>query len=129
MRALAYFLVGTDGQETLPKLGAIEMVHDAVHWFADMESVELIRALERPGFDQLHQFARKGDILIVPSLDCLGTGATELFEIFRALKESGVALISVREGFHLFASDGIAAQALLAESLTGKKGACFLRVH
>nr|WP_290128182.1 recombinase family protein [Pseudomonas simiae] len=104
------------------------MVHDVVHWFADMESVGLIEALERPGFSELHQFARKGDILIVPSLDCLGAGATELLEIFRAIKEKGVALISVRESLHLFASDGVAVDALLAEALTGNKGPCFVRL-
>jgi DNA invertase Pin-like site-specific DNA recombinase len=128
VRALAYFLVGTDGQETLPKLGTIEKAHDVVHWFADMEYGGLIRALERPGFGELHQFARKGDILIVSSLDCLGTSATELLEIFRAFKAKGVAVISVREGLHLFASDGTAVEALLAEALTGEKRACFLRL-
>ncbi|MCQ3015904.1 recombinase family protein [Pseudomonas tremae] len=125
---LSYFLVGTDGQETLPKLEAIEMAQDVVHWFSDMGSVGFIGALERPGFGELHQFARKGDILIVPSLDCLGGSATELLEVFQALREKEVAVISVREGLHLFAFGGVAVEELLAEALTGKKGAYFLRL-
>lgn len=128
MRMLSYFLIGADGQETLPKLGAIELAHDAVHWFGDMESVGLIGALERPGFGELHQFARKGDILVVPSLDCLGASAVELLEIFQAFRKKGVGVISVCEGLYLLASGGIAVEALLAEALTGKKGAYFLRL-
>ncbi|WP_426143308.1 recombinase family protein [Pseudomonas sp. DWP3-1-2] len=111
---LSYFLIGADGQETLPKLGAIELAHHAVHWFGDMESVGLIGALERPGFGELHQFARKGDILVVPSLDCLGASAAELIEIFQAFREKGVAVVSMREGFDPSSDIGKAMLTMLA---------------
>ncbi|WP_283189853.1 recombinase family protein [Pseudomonas sp. PMCC200344] len=128
MTALAYFLVGNDGQETLPKLGAIEKAVDDVHWFADMASSESIKALARPGFSELHQFAKKGDVLVISTLDCLGTIATELDEVFRAFKAKGVAVITVREGLHLFASNGATVGEQLAEVLTGEKHVRFERL-
>lgn len=113
MTALAYYLVSTDGQETKPELGVIEEVHDAVHWFADMASNDSIRALERPRFSELHKLARKGDTLVVSSLDRLGTSTTELLEVFQAFKAKGVGVVSVREGFDLFSSEGKKTEALL----------------
>lgn len=115
MTMLAYFLVGADGQETRPQLGAIEKAHEVVHWFADMASSGSISTLERSGFGELHKFARKGDVLVVSSLDCLGTSATELVEVFQALKAKGVAVISVRESLHLFGYKGTAVQTLLGK--------------
>lgn len=50
MTMLAYFLVGADGQETRPQLGAIEKAHEVVHWFADMASSGSISTLEWSGF-------------------------------------------------------------------------------
>lgn len=116
MKSLAYFLVGVDGQETRPRLKAIENVLEAVHWFSDMASSGSINALERPGFSELHKVARKGDILIVPSLGCLGTNRTELLEFFQAFKAKGVAVISVRERFYLWCAEDVAIQALLEKS-------------
>jgi DNA invertase Pin-like site-specific DNA recombinase len=113
MTTLAYYLVGTDGQETKPQLEDIDETHDAVDWFTDMASNESIRALERPGFSELHNFARNGDTLVVSSLDRLGASATELLEVFQAFKAKGVGVVSGREGFDLFSSEGNRTEALL----------------
>lgn len=115
MTMLAYFLVGADGQETRPQLGAIEEAPEVVHWFADMASSRSTRTLERSGFGELHRFARKGDVMVVSSLDCLGTSVTELVEVFQALNEKGVAVISVQENLHLSSYKGTAVQALLGK--------------
>ena len=114
MKALAYFLVGVDGQETRPRLKAIEEVLEAVHWFSDMASSGSINALERPGFSDLHKVARKGDILIVSAIDRLGRDTIDLLETVEALKTKGVAVVSMREGFDLSSPIGKAMLTMLA---------------
>lgn len=115
MTILAYFLVGADGQETRPQLGAIERAHEVVHWFADMASSRSTRTLERSGFSELHKLARKGDVIVVSSLDCFGKSVPELVEVFQALNEKGIALISVKENLNLSGLGGTAVQALLGK--------------
>ena len=115
MTMLAYFLVGADGQEAKPQLGAIEKAHEVGHWFGDMASSRSTATLERSGFGELHRFAKKGDVLVVASLDCLGTSVTELIEVFQALNEKGVAVISTQENLHLSIYQGTADQALLGK--------------
>lgn len=133
MTTLAYFLVGNDGQETSPKLGAIEKAGSDVHWFTDMASSESISALERPRFSELHNSARRGDTLVVSSLDRLGTSPTELLEVFQALEAKGVGVVSIREGFDLFSSEGKKAEALLVDlaelerTLTGARQAARMK--
>ena len=114
MKALAYFLVGVDGQETRPRLKAIEEVLEAVHWFSDMASSGSINALERPGFSDLHKVARKGDTLIVSAIDRLGRDTIDLLETVEALKTKGVAVVSMREGFDLSSPIGKAMLTMLA---------------
>jgi DNA invertase Pin-like site-specific DNA recombinase len=116
MTTLAYFLVDADGQETKPRIEIVGEAHNAVHWFGDMASSGPIMALKRPGFGDLHQVTRKGDVLIVPSLDCLGANLTDLLVVLQALIAKGVVVISVREGFHLSCSEGTGIQALLGNA-------------
>ena len=116
MTTLSYFLIGADGQETKPRLEVVGEALNAVHWFADMASYGPIVALERPGFGDLYRFARKGDILIVPSLDCLGANLTDLLEVLQSFIEKGVVVTSMREGLHLLPSEGTAIQAPLGNT-------------
>lgn len=113
MTMLAYFLVGADGQEAKPQLGAIEQAHEVGHWFADMASSRSTPALERSGFGELRRLAKKGDVMVVSSLDCLGASVTELIEVFQTLNEKGVAVISTQENLHLSIHQGTADKALL----------------
>lgn len=96
MTTLAYFHIGADGEETMPQLEVIGDAHDAIDWFADMAPMVSVAALERPGFVELLKFARKGDALIVSSLDRIGTSAAELLTVFQALESMGVTVISLR---------------------------------
>lgn len=112
MTALVYFLVDADGQEARPRVRIVEEAPGGDHWFADMASSGSTRALERPGFSEFYRFARKGDTLVISSLDCLSTNRTELRTVLRHLKAKGVAVTSVREGLHLFDSGGPAIQAV-----------------
>lgn len=112
MTALAYFLIGGNGEEIMPRIVVAEETPDAVNWFADMASHGSIRALDRPGFGDLYKFARRGDVLVVSTLDCLGTNRAELLEVFQAFKAKGIAVFSVREDLHLFGSGGAAIRAM-----------------
>lgn len=96
MTTLIYYLIDADGEETMPRLEVVGEIHGAVHWFADMAAMVSVGALERLGFTELLKFARKGDVLIVPSLDRLGTDAAELRIVFQAFKKKGVTIISLR---------------------------------
>lgn len=113
MTMLAYLLVGADGQEAKPQLGAIEQAHEVGHWFADMASSRSTPALERSGFGELRRLAKKGDVMVVSSLDCLGASVTELIEVLQTLNEKGVAVISTQENLHLSIHQGTADKALL----------------
>lgn len=109
MTTLAYFLFDIDDQKNKPQDEIIEEAHEAEYWFADMASNVSIRALERPSFSELFKFARKGDTLVVSSIECLGRCSIELFETFQALQAKGVGVISVREDFDLSSPVGKAA--------------------
>jgi len=96
MSTLAYFYIGADGQETMPRFEVIGEADDAVQWYADMVLMESVPAQERPGFAELLKFARKGDVLVVTSLDRLGTSSTELLTVFQVLEAKGVTVMSIR---------------------------------
>lgn len=116
MTAFAYFLIGGNGEETMPRIEVADESADAVGWFADVASSESIRALDRPGFVKLHKSARRGDVLIVSALNRLGNSREELLEVFQALKAIGVALFSVREDLYLFGSEGAATRAMFGSA-------------
>ena len=101
MTALAYFLFDTDDQKNKPQDEIIEEAHGAEYWFADKVSSESIKPLERPRFSDLVKFTRKGDTLVVSSIEVLGKCDIELYETFQALQERGVDVVSVLEDFHL----------------------------
>lgn len=71
---LAYVRVSTDDQSTEAQRHAIAERYkiDPDHWFADEAMSGTVKALQRPGFNALYQFARKGDTLIVAAIDRLG---------------------------------------------------------
>jgi DNA invertase Pin-like site-specific DNA recombinase len=96
MKTLAYFFVGTDGEEAMPQFEVIGDSHHAVQWFADMTSMASVAALERPGFVELLRFARKGDVLIVSLVSHLGSSAAELLTALQALESTGVTVVSLR---------------------------------
>lgn len=54
---------------------------------------------ERPKFIELQKMLRKGDWLIITSLDRLGRRVSNLNKLIEKLTRDGVQLISLREGF------------------------------
>lgn len=71
------------------------------YWFKDEELNGSTCILERPGFSELCKLARKGDTVIVSSLECIGSSGPELFGAFQALRKRGIGLKSVRGEFDL----------------------------
>lgn len=113
---LAYVRVSTDDQSTEAQRHAIAERYkiDPGHWFADEAMSGTVKALQRPGFNSLYQFARKGDTLIVAAIDRLGRNTIDVLETVEALKAKGVAIISMREGFDLATPIGKAMLTMLA---------------
>ena len=102
MRTLAY--VSADNLSTEIQRCEIAQLHNVEHWFADEALSESVSVLEQPGFMDALKFARRGDILIVHSIQSLGKCSLELFDALKALKAlraKGANVISVQEGFDL----------------------------
>lgn len=123
MTALAYIFVEPNGQETSPPLNVMDEDSDALYWFADMASIRTTSALTRPGFLDLQRFARRGDILIISSLNRLGSERAEIRAVLRAMKAMGLAVLSVAEGLELFGPDKEAIRSLLGNSWGARNAA------
>ena len=99
MRTFAY--VSTDTLSTETPRSEIARLHNVEHWFADEARGESVSVLVQPGFMDALKFARRGDTLIVDSIQSLGKCSFELFDAFMALRAKGANVISVQEGFDL----------------------------
>jgi DNA invertase Pin-like site-specific DNA recombinase len=55
------------------------------------------KSMERPGLDELLEYARKGDTLAVVRLDRLGRSLGELLTTVTMLRSRGIALLSLEE--------------------------------
>ena len=62
--------------------------------------------MDRPGLAELFAYARKGDTLAVVRLDRLGRSLAELLATVAALKERGVALLSLEEKINTSSAAG-----------------------
>ena len=90
---LGYARVSTGDQDvagqTMRLTGA-----GAIKVFTDVRSG---RSIDRPGLQDLLAYARHGDTLAVVRLDRLGRSLGELLATVTALKERGIALLSLEE--------------------------------
>lgn len=66
----------------------------AIKVFTDVRSG---KSMDRPGLTALLAYARAGDTLAIVRLDRLGRSLGELLTIVTALKERGIALLSLEE--------------------------------
>ncbi len=101
MTSLVYVLSDTSDKKTEAQCDAIEQAHNVESWFVDEAATESTKAIHRPEFSALCKCARKGDTVIVSSIECLGRCSIELFESLQALEAKGVNVVSVRENFDL----------------------------
>lgn len=111
---LAYVRVSTDGQTTEAQRHAIAKKYNVSEWFGDEATSGAVKALQRDGFKALHQYARRGDTVVVAAIDRLGRDTIDVLETVEALKTKGVAVVSMREGFDLSSPIGKAMLTMLA---------------
>jgi len=69
---------------------------------------------ERPELQQLLDYARKGDVLVVYKLDRLGRSTKRLIELSEELQEKGIELKSVRDNIDTTTAVGKAMFRMLA---------------
>jgi DNA invertase Pin-like site-specific DNA recombinase len=82
--------------DALKKAGCEEFFHDII------SGVKAVR----PGLDDLFDYLREGDILVVWKLDRLGRSAQHLIEMMRLLDEKKVGFQSIQENIDTTTSGG-----------------------
>lgn len=90
---IGYARVSTGDQDVAGQTMRLEQA-GAIKVFTDVRSG---KSMDRPGLTDLLDFARSGDTLAVVRLDRLGRSLGELLTIVTALKERGIALLSLEE--------------------------------
>jgi len=106
MTYLAYVLASHDDETTKLQLNQIADKPEVGFCYVENTTSGALKVLERPRFGELYKFLRRGDTLIVPTLEHLGSSVAEFAEIFRALKRKGANVISMRESFDLSSETG-----------------------
>lgn len=114
MAVIGYIRVSTGEQSVEAQRHSIEQMHNVEEWFSDEGVSGAVKTLERPGFSELFNFVRKGDILIVPAVDRLGRDTVDVLNTVESLRSKGVSIISLREGFDLSTPIGKAMLTMLA---------------
>lgn len=106
MTHLAYVLASADDEATKAQLYQFADMPEVGYCYVEKPPSGSLKALERPRFGVLYGFLRRGDTLIVPTLEHLGSSVAEFAEIFRTLKRKGVNVVSMRESFDLSSETG-----------------------
>ena len=90
---LGYARVSTGDQDVAGQTMRLEQA-GAIKVFTDVRSG---KSMDRPSLAELFAYARRGDTLGVVRLDRLGRSLAELLATVAALKERGIALLSLEE--------------------------------
>jgi len=107
---IGYARVSTDDQsldlqlDALHKVGCEKLYKEKVSGMKD----------ERPQLQQLLNYARRGDVLVVYKLDRLGRSTKRLIELSEELQEKGMELKSVRDNIEATTAVGKAMFRMLA---------------
>jgi len=119
---LGYARVSTGDQDVAGQTLRLEQA-GAIKVFTDVRSG---KSMDRPGLAELFAYARRGDTLAVVRLDRLGRSLAELLATVAALKERGIAQLSLEEKidtssaagelvFHVFGAIAHFERCLIAE--------------
>lgn len=90
---LGYARVSTGDQDVAGQRMRLEEA-GTIRVFTDVMSG---KSMERPGLDELLEYARKGDTLAIVRLDRLGRSLGELLTTVTMLRSRGIALLSLEE--------------------------------
>ncbi|MCQ0758083.1 recombinase family protein [Klebsiella pneumoniae] len=83
-------------------------------WYVDEAVSGSVRAVERSGFNELLNYVREGDTLVVVGIDRLGRNTIDVLSTVETLQAKGVKVISLREGFDLSTPVGKAMLTMMA---------------
>lgn len=106
MSILAYICVSAARPSEEDQRNDIASSYRVEHWFKDEELSGSICTVELPSFIELCKLARKGDTVIVASIECIGSSAVELFRSLQALRARGVVIKVVQGNFDFSSSFG-----------------------
>lgn len=98
---VAYARVSTDDQTCENQRRSISARYAVGKWFADDGVSGAVAAAERPAMAALLAYVREGDTVIVSAIDRLGRNTIDVLSTVEALKQKGVSVVSMREGFDL----------------------------
>lgn len=101
MSTIAYVRVSTDDQTTENQRRTIESRYRVSKWFAEEGVSGAVPAAQRPAMSALLAYAREGDTVVVVAIDRLGRNTIDVLSTVESLREKGVAIVSLREGFDL----------------------------
>jgi len=111
---IAYTRVSTSDQTTESQQHSIQERHSVDRWYSDEGTSGSVRALDRPGFHALYDYARESDTVVVYAIDRLGRDTVDVLSTVEALQAKGVSVVSVREGFDLGTAMGKAMLTMLS---------------
>lgn len=101
MTTIAYVRVSTDDQTTENQRRAIQDRYKVTKWFAEEGVSGTVLAAKRPAMAALLQYVREGDTVVVVAIDRLGRDTIDVLTTVEALRQKGVSVVSMREGFDL----------------------------
>lgn len=114
MATIGYARVSSREQNTAAQKHSIENKYNIERWFNDDAVSGAVKAMSRPGFKALFDYARDGDVVVVAAIDRLGRNTVDVLETVESLRDKGVTIISEREGFDLSTPMGKAMLTMLA---------------
>lgn len=106
MSVIGYARVSTGEQTTDTQVHALEEVYNVDKWFTDEAVSGVTKGKDREGLGALLSYVREGDKVVVYSIDRLGRDTIDVLTTVEELKDKGVAIISMREGFDLSTDHG-----------------------
>ena len=98
MPTIAYLRVSTEDQNEARQREAISQavtIEEDHHWFIDKASG---KNTDRPAFEALMKFLRRGDQLVVHSTDRLARSLVDLERVVSSLTDRGISVRFLKEG-------------------------------
>ncbi|WP_151705249.1 recombinase family protein [Nitrincola alkalilacustris] len=114
MATIAYVRVSTKDQSTGMQQHAIAEKFNISKVFVDEATSGAVAASKRKGFSELISYVREGDTVVIYAIDRMGRNTIDVLNTVELLKEKGVSLVSLREGFDLSTSIGQAMLTMMA---------------
>ncbi|HDE1087495.1 TPA: recombinase family protein [Klebsiella quasipneumoniae] len=114
MSTIGYVRVSTDEQTTENQQQQIAERYHIDKWFIDEATSGTTKAIGRHGWSSLMNYVREGDTVVCVAVDRIGRNTIDLLQTVEALKEKGVSVVSMREGFDLSTPAGEAMLTIMA---------------